>query len=262
MNNSGILDRIRIVLVGTSHPGNIGASARAMKNMGLTQLVLVNPLEFPSDQAVWRAVGAADLLEKARVVSSLDEAVADCSLVIGTSARGRRIPWPVFEPRRCAERVAEESPDSAIAIVFGGEKMGLSNDDLHRCNYHLTIPVNPEYSSLNLGAAVQVVCYELRMKQLELLKVETAGEMDGWDSEFCRADQMEHFYEHLEQTMIDVDFHDPDNPRQLMTRLRRLFSRTRLDKMELSILRGILTNTQRNASINAPQSNEQKTKDQ
>ncbi len=260
MSDSGFLQRIRIVLVGTSHPGNIGASARAMKNMGLSQLVLVNPLEFPSDQAIWRAVGAADLLEKARVVSSLDEAVADCSLVIGTSARGRRIPWPVFEPRRCADRIAEESPDAEIAIVFGAEKMGLSNEDLHRCNYHLTIPVNPEYSSLNLGAAVQVVSYELRMKQLELLETATVGEMDGWDSEFCRADQMEHFYEHLEQTMIDVDFHDPENPRQLMTRLRRLFSRTRLDKMELSILRGILTNTQRNASVQSSQSAE-KSKD-
>ena len=253
MEKSGFLQRIRIVLVGTSHPGNIGASARAMKNMGLSQLVLVNPLEFPSDQAVWRAVGAADLLEKAKVVSSLDEAVADCSLVIGTSARGRRIPWPVFEPRRCAEVIAKEPENSSVAVVFGAEKMGLSNDDLHRCNYHLTIPVNPEYSSLNLGAAVQVVCYELRMKQLELLKSDPAGEMDDWDGEFCRADQMEHFYEHLEQTMIDVDFHDPDNPRQLMTRLRRLFSRTRLDKMELSILRGILTNTQRNASAQPAQ---------
>ncbi len=242
---------IRIVLVNPSHPGNIGGAARAMKNMGLKRLVLVEPRKFPHEEAEWRAAGALDVLEQAVVVDSLEAAIADCQLAIGTSARGRRIPWPVLDPRRCAEEVqASVARDEQVALVFGREDSGLSNEELQACNLHLHIPSHEDYPSLNLAMAVQVVSYELRMLALEGQLPERAD--DEWDAPFSTAENMERFYEHLEQTLVQIDFLDPAAPRQLMPRLRRLYGRVRLDEMELNILRGILTETQRAAAAREP----------
>ena len=239
MNN----DSIRIVLVNTSHPGNIGGAARAMKNMGLSDLVLVAPRKFPHEEADWRAAGALDILESATVVDTLAEAIADCQLVVGTSARGRRIPWPVLDPRNCAQQAREASHrGERVAFLFGREDRGLTNEELQACNLHLHIPSHEDYSSLNLAMAVQVVAYELRMLALE-------GELpadpcDDWDAPFSTVENMERYYQHLEETLVQIGFLDPAAPRQLMARLRRLYNRVRLDEMELNILRGILTETQ------------------
>jgi tRNA (cytidine32/uridine32-2'-O)-methyltransferase len=236
-------NNIRIVLVNTSHPGNIGGVARAMKNMGLSQLYLVEPRQYPDEQAQWRAVSAADVLENAVVTSTLAEAIGDCQFVVGTSARERRIPWPMLDPRQCAERVAEASSTEQVAILFGREDRGLTNEELKVCNLHLSIPTAAAYSSLNLAMAVQIVCYELRM--LLIQNDLPVAEDDQWDTPFSTSENMERFYAHLEQTLIAVEFLDPAAPRQLMSRLRRLYSRVRLDEMELNILRGILTETQK-----------------
>lgn len=234
---------IEIVLVNTSHPGNIGGVARAMKNMGLTRLCLVAPRQFPDPQAEWRAASAIDILERARVVETLDEAVADSQFIVGTSARDRRIPWPLLDPRGCAARIGEHTDaGEGVAILFGREDRGLTNDELKRCNLHLHIPSAPEYSSLNLAMAVQIVCYELRM--LAVAPSLPAQADAQWDTPFATAANMERFYAHLEETLADIGFLNPAAPRQLMPRLRRLYSRVRLDEMELNILRGILTSTQ------------------
>jgi TrmH family RNA methyltransferase len=227
---------VRIVLVGTTHPGNIGAAARAMKNMGLSDLALVNPRHFPHDDATARASGATDVLEAAKVVTSLSEALTDCVYVAGASARSRSINWPSMGPRDCAERMMLESKEGKVAAVFGSEKSGLNNDDLDLCHTLLTIPTDPGFSSLNLGMAVQVLTYELRV----------ASRVDGgpgFESESppANGEEMEHFYTHLERVMTDIEFFDPDNPRHLMRRLRRLFIRARPDKNEVNILRGFLT---------------------
>jgi tRNA (cytidine32/uridine32-2'-O)-methyltransferase len=236
------LHSTRIVLVNTTHPGNIGAVARAMKNMGLSQLWLVEPRTFPADEAKWRAAGAADILERAVVVASLEEAIADCQFVVGTSARGRRIPWPTLDPRRCAEKIEGARLSGArTAVVFGREDRGLTNEELQLCNLHLHIPSHEDYTSLNLAMAVQVVSYELRMLQLgEELPADAQAE---WDAPLCTVENLERYYEHLEQTLVEIGFLDPAAPRQLMSRLRRLYGRVGLDEMELSILRGILSET-------------------
>lgn len=236
-------DNISIVMVNTSHPGNIGAAARAMKNMGLSKLVLVEPKDFPADKAVWRAAGAADVLESAQVVSSLDEAIADCGLVVGTSARGRRIPWPLMTPRECGDRVWAEAGQHKIAILFGREDRGLTNEELQKCNYHVHIPSNPDYSSLNIAAAIQVICYEIRMTALAAAEGKPVH-YDEWDMPPANHEALERYYVHLEETLLDLGFFDASNPRQTVTRLRRLFNRTRLDEMELSIMRGMLTSIQ------------------
>lgn len=237
------LDNIRIVLVNSSHPGNIGGAARAMKNMGLSRLYLVEPRKFPHPEADWRAASAGDLLDSAVVTSSLAEAIADCQFVVGTSARARRIPWPLLDPRQCAARIAGLSAREQVAILFGREDRGLTNEELKLCNLHLHVPTSDDYGSLNLAMAVQIVCYELRM-----LSVQAAlprSEDDDWDTPFSTRENMERFYTHLEQTLVDIEFLDPAAPRQLMSRLRRLYGRVRLDEMELNILRGILTETQK-----------------
>ena len=236
-------DNIRIVLVNTSHPGNIGGVARAMKNMGLGRLYLVAPKQYPDEQANWRAASAADVLEGAVVTSTLEEAIGDCQFVVGTSARERRIPWPLLDARQCAQRMAPASEREQVAVLFGREDRGLTNDELKLCNLHLSIPTSGSYSSLNLAMAVQIVSYELHMllAQPEL----PVREDEQWDTAFATADNMERFYTHLEETLVDVEFLDPAAPRQLMSRLRRLYSRVRLDEMELNILRGILTETQK-----------------
>ena len=231
---------IRIVLVNTSHPGNIGGTARAMKNMGLGRLYLVAPQDYPSDKAVWRSAGATDVLDNAVVVDTLDEAIAGCSLVVGTSARERRIPWPLLDPRQCGESVWAEAGQHEVAIVFGREDRGLTNEELHKCNYHVHIPANPEYSSLNLATAVQVICYEVRMAYLHQAEGNTLPQHQ-WDMPPADAGALDSYYQHLEQTLSELGFLDPANPKQTMTRLRRLYNRVRMDQMELNILRGVLT---------------------
>lgn len=231
---------VRIVLVGTTHPGNIGAVARAMKNMGQSDLVLVNPKHFPHEDATARASGATDILESAKVVSTLAEALTDCVYVAGASARSRTIGWPTMGPRDCAERMMLEMKKGQVAAVFGPEKSGLNNDDLDLCHTLLTIPTNPDFSSLNLAMAVQVFTYELRVAS-------SLNGGPGFTSEAPPAsgDEMEHFYTHLEKVFAEVKFLDPDNPRYLMRRMRRLFIRARPDVNEVNILRGFLTAIER-----------------
>lgn len=237
------LANIRIVLVNTTHPGNIGGAARAMKNMGLSRLYLVAPKEFPSDKATWRSAGATDVLDNAVVVDTLDEAIAGCGLVVGTSARERRIPWPLLDPRECGESVLSEASTHEVALVFGREDRGLTNEELHKCNYHVHIPANPDYSSLNLATAVQVICYEVRMAFLAATEGKTLTQHE-WDMPPADAQSLDAYYNHLEQTLVELGFLDPTNPKQTMTRLRRLYNRVRLDQMELNILRGVLTGVQ------------------
>jgi len=227
---------IRIVLVGTTHPGNIGAAARAMKNMGQSDLALVNPRDFPHEEATARASGATDVLDNAIVVSTLAEALTDCVYVAGASARSRTINWPSMGPRDCAERMVSEREHGKVAAVFGPEKSGLNNDDLDLCHTLLTIPTDPGFSSLNLAMAVQVLTYELRVASML-----DKGPVFETEAPPASSEEMEHFYAHLEEVLRDIDFLDPDNPRHLMRRLRRLFIRTRPDKNEVNILRGILT---------------------
>ncbi len=222
------------MLVEPTHPGNIGATARAMKNMGLSSLWLVNPYLFPHDKATWRAASAVDVVENAHVVPTLDEALAGCELVIGTSARDRRIPWPMLTPESCGAKIAEESNHS-VALLFGREARGLKNEELQKCHYHVNIPTAEAYSSLNIAMAVQVITYEI----LKAGRIDQVAER--WDQPLADAAAVEHFYEHLEQTLTRIEFHDPDNPRQLLPRLRRLFNRVRMDQMEVNMLRGILT---------------------
>lgn len=246
-----MLDCIRIVLINTSHPGNIGATARAMKNMGLTRLYLVAPKEFPAEQAVFRAANALDVLDNAVVCESLDEALLGVDLVAGTSARTRTIPWPLQTPREFAEQISASSTTGRatrgtrqVAILFGREDRGLTNAELQRCSRHLHIPTNPEYSSLNLAMAVQLICYELRMAQLvdNAQGIEQARQ--EWDAPWATDEDKERFFEHLQQTLIELGVLKPSAPRQLMTRLRRLYGRVDLDSMEVNILRGILTAAQ------------------
>ena len=229
-----MLKNIRIILINTSHPGNIGAAARAMKTMGLSELYLVSPLLFPHDKAREMASGALDVLGHATVVDSLEEAIGDCGLIVGTSVRSRTIPWPMLTPRAFAEKAVIEAVKTKIAVIFGREQSGLTNDELHRCHFHIQIPSNPEYNSLNLAAAVQVLAYELQVASL------TVRPNENWDYQYATAKEMEGFYEHLQKVLIGIDFLNPSVPRQLMPRLRRLFARAKPDVMEVNILRGIL----------------------
>jgi len=234
-----MLTNIRIVLVNTSHPGNIGAAARAMKNMGLSELVLVQPASFPHADATARASGADDLLQRATVCESLAEAIDGCALVFGASARLRSLPWPIVEPREMAQQVVSEASQAPVAIVFGREHSGLTNAELEACNALVHIPCNEAFSSLNIAAAVQVLCYEVNLAS----GAATAKADD--DSEIATSDELERFHQHLEETLVEIDFLDPEKPRLLMRRLKRLFNRARLEQTEVNILRGILTATQK-----------------
>ncbi|MEM6484789.1 MAG: RNA methyltransferase [Pseudomonadota bacterium] len=238
--------RIRIVLVETSHPGNIGAVARAMKNMGLARLVLVAPQQYPDEQATWRAVSAVDVLESAVVVPTLDDAIGDCGFVVAATGKDRRIPWQSLDARQACIDIAAATARTEVAIVFGREDNGLSNAEQMRCNLHLAIPTAAEYDSLNLGMAVQIVCYELHM-------LASAGGLPDrqdadWDAAPATQVNMERFFAHLEETLCHIGFLNPRAPRQLMPRLRRLYSRVRLDEMEVNMLRGMLTETQKRTS--------------
>jgi tRNA (cytidine32/uridine32-2'-O)-methyltransferase len=230
-----MFDNINIVLVGTTHPGNIGAAARAMKNMGLSQMRLVQPKTFPHAKAIARASGANAVLENAQVFDTFEESLKDCQVIFGTSARLRSLSWPTFTPKECAEHVLAHS--GQIAIVFGREHSGLTNEELEQCHYLVQIPTNPQFSSLNIAAAVQVITYELRVNSMAEVNHKLPSPVSS--------EVMNNFYQHLEQTLIDIKYLDPDNPRLLMRRLHRLFNRTQLMESEINILRGILTAAQR-----------------
>jgi len=234
------MTHVRIVLVEPDHPGNIGGAARAMKNMGLSDLALVRPARYPDPQAEWRAAQALDVLDAARVFDSLEDAVADCGLVAGTSARARRVPWPTDTAAQFAERAARHGGERPVAVLFGREASGLTNEELQRCRVHVVIPADDVYASLNLAMSVQVVCYELRKA---FLGADAPGPV--WDRELASAAEVEGFHEHLETVLRLIDFHDPAAPRQSLTRLRRLFARVELDETEVAMLRGILTHVER-----------------
>lgn len=233
-------DSIRIILVATSHPGNIGSTARAMKTMGLHRLYLVSPKSFPDPRAHEMSAGAYDvLLENVVVTDSLEDALTGCQLVLATSARPRDIALQGLTPAECATLVAETSDNTEIAIVFGREHAGLTNDELLQCHYHIHIPSNPDFSSLNLSQAVQIVAYELRMKLLSPM-----AEVETRQDSLATADAVEQFYTHLRDVLVDINFLKPSNPRRLFQRVRRMFNRIQLEQMEINILRGILTHVQ------------------
>ncbi|MCP5182706.1 MAG: RNA methyltransferase [Pseudomonadales bacterium] len=233
-----MLERVRIVLVETSHPGNIGACARAMKTMGLADLVLVNPGRFPDPQAWWRAAGGDDVLGAARIVDSLDAALEDCHWVVATSARQRRIPWPVLSPHQFAD-AGMQRIGQRIAVVFGREDKGLFNDELQRCHAHIEIPANTEYPVLNVAMAVQVIAYEL------FQRASGGPPTLVWDRPAATVQMFEAFMAHLESVVTGSGFVDADHPGQTLTRFRRLFTRLELDVTEVAMLRGLLNKLER-----------------
>jgi tRNA (cytidine32/uridine32-2'-O)-methyltransferase len=230
------MNNIRIVLVNTSHTGNIGSVARAMKTMGLNDLYLVDPVQAPDSHASALAAGATDVLHQAKIVKTLPEAIQDCGLVVGTSARNRTLDWPLLGPRETAAKVLAEAPNYPVAMVFGRESSGLTNEELQQCTHHVHIPSNPEYSSLNLAMAVQTLAYEVRMQFLE---ADAKPPVSGVD--YPLAGDLERFYQHLEDTLGETGFIIKNHPGQVMAKLRRMFSRARPESAELNILRGILT---------------------
>lgn len=236
MDKQNIFNNIRVVLCQTSHPGNIGSAARAMKTMGLQHLYLVNPLHFPDPQATSLATGAADLLENATVCSSLSEALTGCAFAIGMSARKRQISHELVNVREAASRAVQVAANQPIALVFGTEMSGLSNAELDCCQLLAMIPANPEYSSLNLAAAVQVMSYEIRMAI-------TDGKLDvdAATTELATNEALEGFYAHLEDTLVKIGYLNPSAPKKLSERIRRIYSRAKLEKEEVNLLRGILT---------------------
>ena len=236
-----LLNSVKVVLVGTTHPGNIGATARAMKNMGILDLALVKPKDFPSDVATFRSKAAKDILEKASVHISLEEAISECELVVGTSARGRTVPWPVLNPREAAEEMHKSSLNGKVAIVFGREDRGLTNEELGLCNFHVHIPSDPEYSSLNLSQAVQILAYEIRLSYLQDRHVNK----EYWDVELANNEQTERLINHMDELMQEVDFYDVENPRKLLVRVRRFFKRSKIDVMEANIFRGLFATIQK-----------------
>ena len=240
-------DRLRIVLIGTSHPGNIGAAARAMKTMGLTRLVLVAPHAFPHPEATALAAGADDVLEQALVCPDLDTALADCGLVLGCTARRRSVALPERDPRAAAAELIAAAARGPVALLFGRERTGLTNEELQRCHAAVHIDANPAYSSLNLAAAVQVLSYELRVA-MQAGAAPAAAAEEGAE-EAASQGELEGFFGHLDQTLHDIDFHKGRAPEIVMQRLRRLFLRAAPNARELRILRGILADAQRMARL-------------
>lgn len=243
------LARIRVILINTTHPGNIGATARAMKVMGLSSLHLVTPKIFPNADATAMASGADDVLQTAVVHDSLDSALAGCSLVLGTSARLRSLSMPMLDARRAASQAIVESDSHEVALLFGRERYGLTNEEMQRCQFLVNIPSNPDYSSLNLAQAVQIMSYELRAAAQGFADIA----VDPLDWKPVDDRQMEGLFEHLEQTLLDIHFLNPKQPRKLMMRLRRLFNRARPDQNEINILRGILKASQESSEASKKQ---------
>ena len=259
MSSIPALSNVRVVLVETSHPGNLGAVARAMKVMGLSRLCLVSPKCAIDDEARARASGAVDVLEAAVVCTSLDEALAGTVLAAATTSRRRDLPHPAYTPRQAAPLLLAEAQAAPVALVFGSETFGLSNEQLSRCRWLINIPANPDYMSLNLGSAVQVLAYELRASledatiplpenavsaqaNLRAAKVKRSGRSQF---EPARHEEVEGFYAELEKTLVAIGFLDPAAPKRLMPRLRRLFARAGLEKEEVAILRGVLAAVQK-----------------
>ena len=249
------LAHVRIVMVNTTLPANIGSALRAMKTMGLSKLVLVAPKTYPHPDIDALAAGATDLIEQIEIVESLEDAIKDCHLVFGTSARTRTIPWPLLDARPAAQKSmkAVVQDQQEIAVVFGREDRGLTNEELAMANYHVTIPVNSDYGVLNVAQAIQIISYEMRMATVELMDKQvdpdavmkvTDEEAMHWDEPLVTHEQMEQFYPHIEKMLAEIEFMDPKNPRLLPLRLRRLFGRIQLDKMEYHLLRGIFTRVQ------------------
>ncbi|MEI6895700.1 MAG: tRNA (cytosine(32)/uridine(32)-2'-O)-methyltransferase TrmJ [Colwellia sp.] len=252
---SSLLNRVKIVLVNTSDCRNIGSAARAMKTMGLSQLILVNPLEMPNGQAQALAAGATDVLTHAKVVSTLEEAIEDCGLVIGTSARSRTLPWPMLEPRACGEKIIAEADKYSVALVFGRESSGLTNEELQLCHFHVQIPANPDYSSLNLAMAVQTLSYEVRTSYLlahdQRYQERSTGngnlvaKTKSEDESYPVVEETERFYEHFEKALKATGFIVENHPGLVMTKLRRLFNRARPDAKEVKMMRGIFASMER-----------------
>lgn len=240
-----MLERVKVVLVGTTHSGNIGSAARAMKVMGLSQMVLVDPQCQVDAQAIALAAGASEIALNAQIYPTLEAAVADCGLVVGTSARSRTLEWPMLEPRECGEKLISEANQHSVAMVFGRERTGLTNDELQLCHYHICVPANPEYSSLNLAMAVQLLSYEVRMAYLAL---QQSSQSSTLQEEYPRHQELERFYAHLEQVIMQTEFISAQQPGQVMNKLRRMFTRARPEAQEINILRGILTSVQKSIS--------------
>ncbi|EGQ7644363.1 MULTISPECIES: tRNA (cytosine(32)/uridine(32)-2'-O)-methyltransferase TrmJ [Vibrio] len=240
-----MLERVKVVLVGTTHSGNIGSAARAMKVMGLSQMVLVDPQCQVDAQAIALAAGASEIALNAQIYPTLEAAVADCGLVVGTSARSRTLEWPMLEPRECGEKLISEANQHSVAMVFGRERTGLTNEELQLCHYHVCVPANPEYSSLNLAMAVQLLSYEVRMAYLAL---QQSSQSSTLQEEYPRHQELERFYAHLEQVIMQTEFISAQQPGQVMNKLRRMFTRARPEAQEINILRGILTSVQKSIS--------------
>lgn len=239
-----LLSRIRVVLCRPSHPGNIGAAARAMKTMGLSELYLVNPKQFPDPEADTRATGAVDLLQKAKITASIAEALAGTVFAVALSARQRDLGPAVGQPRETVTRLLAEAEHGEVALVFGNETVGLTNEEVLHCQAAVTIPTNPDFSSLNLGAAVQVLCYECRMTAFADRPPAAGQGVTPFASPAATLDDVEGLYGHLESVMTETGFYNPRQPGRLMPKLRRLFGRIRLEKDEINILRGILASAQ------------------
>ena len=236
-----LLDQLCIVMIQTSHPGNIGSAARAMKTMGIHDLRLVNPTRFHSPETKALASGADDILENARLCGTLQEALADCHYVIGTSARNERsLRWPQMDARECGQWVAEHLPQQKIALVFGRERTGLTNDELEHCQSLVHIPMAFDFFSLNIAAAIQIICYECMMAVRQAAKPIQEATTKELDEEPATAAAMESFFTHLESALVEVEYLDPENPRLLMRRLRRLYGRINPTQSEVNILRGML----------------------
>jgi len=231
-----ILKNIRVVLCETAHPGNIGAAARAMKTMGLGQLTLVAPQRYPDPQAQWLAVGAADVLQSARTCANLDEALAGSAFTVACTARPREVAVPMVAAREAAARIVEVARTQFVALVFGNEAYGLTAAEIGKCQLLATIPAQPEFSSLNVAAAVQVLAYELRLAALGA----TVRNRSGKEPEHATHEEIERFYVHLERSLLEAGFLNPRNPKKLMARLRRLFGRTQLEQEEVNILHGVI----------------------
>ncbi|MFQ3175351.1 MAG: tRNA (cytidine32/uridine32-2'-O)-methyltransferase [Psychromonas sp.] len=234
-----MLENVRIILIGTSHPGNVGSAARAMKTMGLTKLVLVTPECEIDGKSIALSAGASDVLKNHKVCNTLDEAIADCGLVIGASARSRTLDWPMLDPREMGRKVVQEGNKYPVALVFGRENSGLTNDELQKCHFHVFIPANPDYSSLNLAMAVQTLSYEIRMEYL------ASKSYPEQQQEYPLTEEIEGLFNHLEQTLMDTGFIVPAHPGLVMNKLRRFFNRARPEVKELRMWRGILSSVQK-----------------
>ncbi len=239
---SAHLSHVRIVMVNTTLPANIGSALRAMKTMGLSKLVLVSPKIYPHPDINALAAGATDLIDQIEIVETLEDAIKDCHIVFGTSARSRTIPWPLLDARPAAEKSLKAVIDDKqqVAVIFGREDRGLTNEELALANFHVTIPVNTDYGVLNVAQAIQIICYEMRMAAMDKMGKEvnpeatmhvTETEDMQWDEPLVTHEQMEQFYPHIEKMLAEIEFLDPKNPRLLPLRLRRLFGRIQLDRM-------------------------------